>query len=426
MSSTHESEIIFLGLCDSVNHDVNIGKWNILGLGYVVFSYIFPLDLAGMYLGINISAKFITQQHKIQITNDSGKEVRTITLSGEAVEAPVAEDKFLKQHGQLITVSKIGRVNFFIPLNNLGLVIQEPGPYYLKLITESDVKDIGSFQSVFAKLHPLTSERKTAIKSDPNATKAVRIELGCKYCSSKHRSYAALERNDNQQDGWGWYEDAPDDFTCECGKTTINLQYIRSNLHALLGQKTSNNQNLNFLPMYEKSALKILRSNFMQLLNSTPKEELLQDFFEENPILLHQFPAERTIPKAKILSKHVADFAILTAQKELILIEIEKTTTPLMKKNGHRASALVHAFDQVKDWLCVIEEQRIAVLDCLKIDRHDVSNIRGVVIAGREKGYDAQNLRCLKMSNEGPINFLTYDDLLFALDALINKFENIG
>jgi hypothetical protein len=96
-----------------------------------------------------------------------------------------------------------------------------------------------------------------------------------------------------------------------------------------------------------------------------------------------------------------------------------------MKKKGGIAAPLSHAFDQVRGWLHVVDEHRLAVLDSLKIERELVSVVRGVVIAGRDIGYDAQHLRKLKGADWGRITFLTYDDLLFALDALIRKMTNL-
>jgi hypothetical protein len=46
-----------------------------------------------------------------------------------------------------------------------------------------------------------------------------------------------------------------------------------------------------------------------------------------------------------------------------------------------------------------------------------------VVIAGRDSGYDAEHLRKLKGRDWGKVSFLTYDDMLFSVDALIRKME---
>jgi hypothetical protein len=70
------------------------------------------------------------------------------------------------------------------------------------------------------------------------------------------------------------------------------------------------------------------------LLNSDPLEEILQRFIEHNPILLHRFPAQQLFFKPSILSRFNADFAIVTPEKELVLIEIERASTRLLRSNG--------------------------------------------------------------------------------------------
>jgi len=425
MESAIEQDITFLGFCDRANYNAQTGKWNILGLGYEVYCYIFPYNLSNIYIGINISENFFTQKYTLRILDHSEKVVCSIDIGGKELISPEASDKHIKNSGHTTRILNSGRAMFFLPLDRLGL-IQEPGIYSVECGIQDTFVRVGSIEFILITPPTFNLERKTAIKSDPEAAKSVNMTVTCKKCQSNYQVYAGLERDDElEEQGLNWFENIPDSYTCECGETIINLKYIRTNLHSMLGTRVFKKDISNFIPLYEKSALKNIRIKFAEILNDSPKEESLQIFIKENPILLHQFPASMIIEKPPILSKHVADFAILTAQKELIFIEIEKPSTKLMKINGHRASDLVHAFDQVRDWLQVIDEHRLAILDDLDIDRNEVSVIRGVVIAGRERGYDAQKLRHLKMSNEERISFLTYDDLLFALDALINKFDKI-
>jgi hypothetical protein len=180
-----------------------------------------------------------------------------------------------------------------------------------------------------------------------------------------------------------------------------------------------------FIPLYEASALETTRTVFLRLLDSNPPEEALQQFLEANPILLHQFPSEKLFFKPPILNLFNADFAVVTPQKELILIEIETTRTRLLIKNGDEAAPLRHAFDQVRNWLHVVDEHRLAVLDGLKVSRDDVGAIRGVVIAGRDRGYDAEHLRRLKGLDRGRITLLTFDDLAFGLATLIGRINRL-
>ncbi len=149
----------------------------------------------------------------------------------------------------------------------------------------------------------------------------------------------------------------------------------------------------------------------------------MQTFIYQNPILLHQFPAYKLFNKPKMLTFFTADFGIVTPQRELILIELEKATTLLLKKNGDATAELNHAFGQVHNWLHVAEEHRITLLDTLNIPRKQVAQVRGVVIAGRDGGYDAHQLRRLKGVDRGHVRFMTYDDLAVSMDELIEKMD---
>ena len=198
---------------------------------------------------------------------------------------------------------------------------------------------------------------------------------------------------------------------------------MKRNFFALLGQIRQVGEEIRYEPRYEESALNNLRTEFMRLLEINPAEESIQKFIEQNPILLHQFPAEKLFGKPPILTFFSADFAIVTPQKELILVEIEKAQTRLLRKDGGEAAEIRHAFDQVTSWLHIVNEHFLAVLDTLKIDRDAVSVVRGLVIAGRDRGYDAEHLRRLKGVDRGRVQFLTYDDLVFGLAAVIRRME---
>lgn len=422
-------QVAFLGFCERANlvreGNTSIIKWNILGLRNTVLSHIFPFCFDDWTAGFAFLGNTVANEMKFRLVDDVGKEIGTLNISASVVSSKIDEADFQRET-PLLSVPKYGWTTAFIPLVKTGWIIPKPGIYYLEQLSNETCTRIGTIQFVFIITVPLTLERIAAIRSDPGAAKGVRIELGCKHCPSKYRAYAALERSQNYEgDGWAWYEDSPDTFKCECGEAVIDLQYIRRNLHGMLGLHCRDSGQLSFMPMYEKTSLESTRTAFAQLVSRNPREELLQQFLDENPILLHQFPAERILPKPPILTSYVADFGIVTPQKELILIELETTTTRLMKKNGGIAAPLSHAFDQVRDWLHEVDEHRLAVLDSLKIDRDDVSLVRGVIIAGRDSGYDARNLRKLKGADWGRVTFLTYDDLLFSLDALIRRVETL-
>lgn len=420
-------DLVFLGVCERAAYvqdgNTNLEKWNIIGLKNIVLSHIFPLTLTGWQLGFAISAELVGKQTGIEFIDESEEVLGTINISMQAV-TPDAEDLALKRDAPPVRTAAPGHTVCFVSADSIGMMIGKPGVYSFRVQTDDGLKVIGGLQFIVVEPPPLTQERITAIRSEPDAAKAIRMELGCMHCPKKFRVYAALDRDKQmEEEEWQWYENIPDEFICECKRTTVDLTILRRNLHGLLGSQLRDEQNLAFIPLYEQSSLRTIRSKFKRLLDVAPEEEILQVFIHENPILLHQFPSKLIYAKPPILTSYKADFGIVTPQKELILIELEKTTTRLMTKKGGVAAPLNHAFDQVRDWLHVIDEHRLATLEAMKIDRNDVSIVRGVVIAGRDSGYDAQQLRKLKGSDWGNIRFLTYDDILFSLDALIRRLD---
>jgi hypothetical protein len=273
---------------------------------------------------------------------------------------------------------------------------------------------------------PFSPERLAAIRSDPKATKIAQVTLGCKKCSATFKAYVGLDRSIKlDSEGWQWAPDIKvDEFVCECGSTKIDVSLIRGGLHAYIGHTAPSGQ-IDAVPLYERSVLQNIRNNFLALLQQEPAEEAIQRFIVDNPILLHQFAATKIIPKPQIGTKHRADFGILDSRGDLILIELEKSSIRLLKNDGHRTSDLVHAFEQVNDWLNTITDHRIAILEGLGLKHDMVHKIRGFVIAGRDEGHDAGHLRNLRKRPNDGHEFQTYDDLLGGLDTLIHGLEKI-
>lgn len=250
--------------------------------------------------------------------------------------------------------------------------------------------------------------------------------LGCNKCGDQITAYCALERISDEEDrGHIWYQDLPELFECRCGKTIVNLEILRKNMHVFLGQTPTPHGNISVTRMYEKSALEDIRGRFLNLLDTDPTEEKVQQFIEEYPILLHQFSPQRILYKPPILSRYVTDIVILNHKKELILIELEKPGKKLLKQDGGITAETQHAFNQVNDWLYEIEQHRPAVLDCLCIGTNEVSKVKGAVIIGRESGYEQKHLLKLKWKDFGKVELLTYDDLLRNLGGLARNIEEL-
>lgn len=436
------SQIAFLGLAErtTLSEQMGTARWNLLGLKTFLLSNFFPINLASTYFVFAIKSDFIVETIKIVVRSESGHEVGKMTLTLTSPDPARGGTEVVNSDTQTANAqsSEDSRARFVIPFSSWTILSARlPTQHFLlnsaehfqtiRVHDDGSEEPIGAFQGVLVDPPPLTPERVAAIRSDPMAAKAIRIQLGCNNCRSKVSTYAALERSEKiEADGHTWYELLPETFTCDCGGTSIDLRSIRRNLHGPIGNVRTSDLSIDgIVPLYEANALEVLLSNFRRLLDQQPHEEVLQKFIEDNPILLCQFPAEKLFFKPAILTFFKADFALVTPQKELIFIEIETAKTRLLRKDGGQTSDLRHAFDQVLSWLHIVDEHRLAVLECLGIPPKSVSLVRGVVIAGRDGGYDADHLRRFRGVDHGRITFLTFDDLAFGLSTLTSRMKQL-
>jgi hypothetical protein len=428
MLSNPANDVAFLGFCERAeavrDGNTNLLKWNILGLKHVILTPVFPVPLSWWSIALAVSKPLLNEPTAIQFLAEDGQELGTLTLSTR----DAGDDASLVSHeGEPLVQYPVGGwATLFMPLTDFPLLIPKAGVYLVALKEGETRKLIGRFQCVLLEVPKLSAERVAAIRSDPTAGKFVRMELACRFCSSRLRVWAGLDREQGQRtEDWTWYEDLPEFFLCSCGKTSMDLSSIRTNLHALLGQHTGRAGAFQLTSLYDAGSLDSLRSEFVQLLNASPREEDLQQLIARNPLILHQFPAELILAKPRILTSFVADFGVLTPAKELVLIELEKASTPLLKQDGGKAAELTHALDQAASWLQVVDDHRLAFLDGINLSKDQVGHITAVVIAGRDANYNQDHLRRLKAGNANRIKILTYDDLLHSLDALCRRFSKL-
>lgn len=422
-------QVAFLGLAERAalvrDGETNLVKWNVLGLKNVLLTNFFPFPLGGWNLAFGIRPLNSSNAIRIRFKSETDEEIGFVDISMVANPPTIPLTR-----ADLIPVRPFGEAWSILfsqlPAGPNPMHVKGPGRYRVLLESEGKQECIGEFHCVLVEPPPLSPERIAAIKSNPNLTQGVRIEFSCQVCPTKLKVYAGLERlPDSKTDGAIWYTDIPDHFICECGKTNYDLSTVKRNLFAAVGLPRSEQMMMISVPVYEGSALESLRVEFINLLNTDPREESIQQFIEKNPILLHQFPSEKLFSKPPVLTRFKADFALVTPQKELTLIEIERASTRLLKNDGGQHAQLTHAIDQIHTWLHELNEHRLAVLGSLGIDRDKVSKVRGIVIAGRDAGNDASDLRRLKGTDHGQVTILTYNDITAGLATLAHSMSKL-
>jgi hypothetical protein len=157
---------------------------------------------------------------------------------------------------------------------------------------------------------------------------------------------------------------------------------------------------------------------------ATRNEGSLQECLTRNPIL---FGTEyrRIIPKHKLGAEYEMDYALEHVTGLVDLVEIEASTHPLFTKKGDPRQALVHAEQQVLDWLDWIERHGMYARESLPGLVQPV----GYVVIGRDIDLSDEHRKRLHRRNaffRGTVRILTYDDLLGRARNLLRVLEGRG
>jgi len=147
-------------------------------------------------------------------------------------------------------------------------------------------------------------------------------------------------------------------------------------------------------------------------------EGKLQDCFTRNPILFG-LEYKRIIPKHKLGSEYEMDYALQHYSGLVDLLELEPSNLPVFNSKGDPSNYLVHAEQQVLNWLLWIERHQSYAREKLP----GIIRPRGFVIIGRSKNLDLSAKRKLCHRNtmyRGIIEILTYDDVLERAKTILN------
>ncbi|MFO8050212.1 MAG: DUF4263 domain-containing protein [Thermoplasmatota archaeon] len=433
---SHIPPIAFLGFCerysfDRTGHPID-WKHNVIGLRNLVPLYVYPASLSPFNLAFALYDPINIRDIDVKIVGPD--QWVSIKVNGEEISTKEPTEKQIPQEDRSSLKTSISPVDekpswhfAVINIEKYLKIIKTPGRYDVVYINGEDEIPLGFFDFIYLKTPPLTPDRIEAIKSNPLASKWIWMVLQCNKCEDVIEIYTGLEKNEKfeSERNWIWYQNVPDEFVCKCDDTKINLSFVKENLHSLLGQTKWYITPDDHERLYEDQYLRSIQKKFFQLIKKDPPEEEIQVFIKNNPIFLNQFSPSRIFPKAPIRSKYNTDFAILSENGELILIELEKASTKLLKRDGGMHSEMNHAFDQIRSWLAEFDEERSATIKDVGLHPDEVNAIHGIAILGRNEGYEKEQLRNLKKQDWGRITFLTYDDLVNNMGSLIRYLESM-
>ncbi len=171
------------------------------------------------------------------------------------------------------------------------------------------------------------------------------------------------------------------------------------------------------------SRLKEISAKFEALLNDAEKEEELQVFIKENPMVMH--PTAELIPKKKLGEDFVTDFVLVTSNDQgptYTLVEIEKSSHPILVKDNSLSSQTNHAIKQTRDWDVWLESNKSYLQGKLP----GFETPLYLVVIGRGNTLDDTAKAYLRSYNRDwkNIELLTYDDVLVRFNGVIKALES--
>ena len=162
---------------------------------------------------------------------------------------------------------------------------------------------------------------------------------------------------------------------------------------------------------------------FENILNSPSRNEnKLQEFLLQNPIFFG-VEYKKIIPKHKLGSEYIMDYALERYDETYDLVEIESSNLNLYTKSGNVSKELTHAEQQISDWQDWIEEKNFYAQEKLR----NIKSPRGFMVIGRTQSLGKLNEKKLLRRNllfNGKIQILTYDDLINRAITLLSSIQS--
>jgi len=163
--------------------------------------------------------------------------------------------------------------------------------------------------------------------------------------------------------------------------------------------------------------LERLLISFKDALKNGIREEVVQKFIDDHPIVLNPISL-RHIPKMKI-GKYFSDFTFVEVGNCYQFVEIERSDHPLLTKKLDFTKEVNHGWQQMEDWDEELESEKIVVES--KYGIKNIENRRFTLIIGRSTSLDQERMQKLrtKSRTSSKYEILTYDDVLEKFRTLI-------
>jgi len=193
------------------------------------------------------------------------------------------------------------------------------------------------------------------------------------------------------------------------GGASVNIKFIESKLY----------DDKNVFEGYEK-----IMDEYAMLLEKKAEEYEFQLFFERNPNFINAKVVE-SFPKKSFGGELIPDFVIKQNDKKYMIVEIEKPNVKLFNKEGAPSHELVHAQQQIRDYMswAIEEKEYLRKRGCKGIS---VNNVIGLLLIGDSSGFtqvEHTNLERINAEVITKYQIKTFDMLLNENKIIIKNLK---
>jgi hypothetical protein len=428
--SLMRDNLIFLGTClKAVRFQLG---WDLSSVSNFVLVPMFPIHLPDIALVFAVPQEFLRQADGFEIRLTSVRRellLSTITFAPFS-SGPLTQEVLIseiqsgpqpllptKPQTEHVTraIAQEDASHILLCAPTPGFQVMEPSRIRITQHCKDVVRDLGVFTVEFLKTPDLTSDELRDIRRRGKGNIAT-LNLVCKKCNLKllvTKNVSASGGPPESSIPQMRVEDLPPHFSCTCGEVQFDTRFLKLGIHEIFRHKFQSDRDvIRLSSCYRPTSLSSIMTRYRKLIESTPSEEIVQQFLEEHPIMWSFLGPLTIIPKPRLSTHYTADFAILARTRTLFFIEIEKPQTKLAKQSGGQSAELQFGKDQIDSWRTWIADNRQSVLAELRIAPDEVHAIRYVLVAGLESATNADELRAVREGIKDDVQFFTFDQLL--------------
>ena len=423
---------VFLGACQRYSR-TDLGA-NLIGVSTLIMLPFYPQTLSGLCCLMGLRRDFLHSvknfTYRISVTDEKGNEAWNDQTLNPPNITPISHSNLTSANGALTEPTGIMLGGYrgeesepgiveIIPSPMPPLFLREPGRLTLDVVVDGIRFRRGELFCGYIRPPPISEEERRAIASRPGAMAGITTLVKCNNCKMEAGFFLQLDPAEPRPADIPAIikplDHAPDVWNCKCGNDGMNLVYLKQGLHDAFRRPhpRSPNELMNsFVPLYEAGRVDAIVAEYEHIISTAETEEIIQKFLENHPLFWAFLSPAKILHKPPILTKKKADFGILSTQKVLYLIEIEKPKTQLSNKDDSISAEIMKGANQIKDWEMVVCDHRLALLSELGLKENEVHEIRYILIGGMKRNTNPTGLTKLRRSPLAKdTSFYCFDEL---------------